>query len=205
MQDELVWYAAYGSNVDQARFLTYLAGGPVPGADDVQAGAADPTPPRREEPHRFGRGIRFAHHSRRWKGAVAVLDHDANSIGALGRRYLITAAQFADVMAQENRRPTVDLPVAELNVNEIRPIGEAAYDGLLLLAFDEGTPVVTFTSPRQPRDLGLAPPSPPYLGTIARGVHEAHDMSPAEVARHLHHAPGVAPTWTVEDIEALIE
>ena len=205
MSEALVWYAAYGSNVDRRRFVTYLSGGPVPGTGDVQAGALDTAPPRRVEPYRFSQSIRFAHHSRRWNGATAVLHHTANSVGALGRRYLITESQFADVVAQENRRPAVDLPLSELAVNEVHPITDRSYDGLLLLETDDGIPIVTFTSPTEPTELDPAPPSPAYLGTMARGIVDAHRLSAREIASHLHHAPGVAPTWSISDIEALVK
>ena len=205
MGEELVWYAAYGSNVDRRRFLTYLTGGPVPGADDVQAGSRDPSPPRGDEPFRFNRPIRFAHHSPRWNGAVAVLDHEITSVGALGRRYLITLAQFADVVAQENERDVSDVPVADLAVDEVHPVGDRSHDGLLKVGSDDGTPIVTFTSPSEPRDLDPAPPSPAYLRTIARGISDSHALAPADIALHLHQAPGIEPTWSISDIEALLE
>ena len=205
MGEELVWYAAYGSNVDRRRFLTYLTGGPVPGTTDVQAGSRDPSPPRGDEPFRFNRPIRFAHYSSPWNGATAVLDHDVSSIGALGRRYLITLTQFADVVAQENRRDVSDIPISELAVDEVYPVGDLSYDGLLKVGSDGGTPIVTFTHPSEPRDLDPAPPSPAYLQTLARGISDSHDLSPAEIAHHLHDAPGIRPVWSIDRIQALIE
>lgn len=205
MAETLVWYAAYGSNVDQARFLTYLTGGPVPGTEHQQAGARDPSPPRRSEPHHFDRAIRFAHHSPRWNGATAILDHRPGPIGALGRRYLITKAQFDDVVAQENRRTVVDLPLDQLDEDEIHPVSDRNYDGLLLLGTEDGAPVLTFTTPSEPEDIDVAAPSRTYLGTIARGILHTHELTPAEIARHLHGAPGVAPAWSIGGIEALME
>lgn len=203
--EALVWYAAYGSNVDQRRFITYLTGGPVPGTDDIQTGALDAAPPRRDEPYTFTQSIRFAHHSRRWNGATAVLDHTANSAGALGRRYLITESQFADVVAQENRRPVADLPLAELAMDTVHAFTNRSYDGLLLVDTDDGIPIVTFTSPTDPAELDPAPPSPAYLGTLVRGILDAHRLSGKEIASRLHNAPGVAPTWSMSEIEALVE
>jgi hypothetical protein len=203
--EALVWYAAYGSNVDRQRFLTYLTGGPVAGAADWQVGARDPTPPREERPYRFSRPVRFALHSRRWDGAIALLDHQVAAPGALGRRYLITAAQLADVVAQENRRPTTDLPLAELTRDEVHALSDRTYDGLLLVDHDGGVPVVTFTFPRDPVALTAAAPSAAYLGTIARGIRDTHDMTPGDVACLLHSAPGVGPEWSIEGIEALMQ
>lgn len=205
MSEPLIWYAAYGSNVDPHRFVTYLSGGPVPGTDDVQAGARNPGPPLREEPYRFSRPIRFAHHSPRWKGATAVLDHRSSTVGALGMRYLITESQFADVVAQENRRDSVELHVSELTLDHVHRVSDRSYDGLLLLESDSGTPVVTFTCPSEPTELEPTPPSPAYLATIVRGIRAAHPLTVNDIARHLHRAPGVAPTWSIEGIEALMD
>jgi hypothetical protein len=203
--EALVWYAAYGSNVDRQRFLTYLTGGTVAGAADLHGGARDPTPPREERPYRFSRPVRFALRSRRWDGAIALLDHQVAEPGALGRRYLITAAQLADVVAQENHRPTTDLPLAELTRDEIHALSDRTYDGLLLVDHDGGVPVVTFTSPRDPVALAAAAPSAAYLATIARGIRATHDMTAGDVARMLHSAPGVAPAWSIEGIVALMQ
>lgn len=205
MGEALVWYAAYGSNVDRQRFLAYLTGGPVAGGAGLQGGARDPTPPQDERPYRFSRPVRFALHSRRWDGAIALLDHQVAAPGALGRRYLITTAQLADVVAQENRRPTTDLPLAELTRDEIHALSDRTYDGLLLVDHDDGVPVVTFTSPRDPIGLTAAAPSAAYLGTIASGIRATHDMAIGDVARWLHSAPGVAPEWSIERIETLMQ
>ena len=42
---EFVWYVGYGSNLNRARFMTYIEGGSIPGNDVVHEGCADPTPP----------------------------------------------------------------------------------------------------------------------------------------------------------------
>ncbi|MEM9467380.1 MAG: histone deacetylase, partial [Actinomycetota bacterium] len=97
----LVWYASYGSNCSRERFLTYLRGGRPPGSTRDQIGARDSSDPLGDAPVEFTTAACFAGHSTRWGGAPAFLEHEpAERPGALGRRYLITAAQFADVLAQ---------------------------------------------------------------------------------------------------------
>ena len=205
VKEALVWYAAYGSNVDRDRFSAYLRGGPVAATGVIESGARDPSPPRQEEPCRFDRPIRFAHHSRRWNGATAVLDHSPGTGIALGRRYLITAAQLADVVAQENRRAPSELPLDALTVGEVHALSPGGYDGILLLGLVDGIPVITFTSPVQPTELEPAPPSAAYLRTMGVGIKVAHGLTAVEVGHHLHRAPGVSPHWTVEGISALVE
>ena len=51
----------------------------------------------------------FAGASRQWGGGgVAFYDHDAEGGPTAARAYLITAAQFADVAAQEMHRVSLD-------------------------------------------------------------------------------------------------
>lgn len=205
VETQLVWYAAYGSNMARSRFLAYLGGSRVPGAEGGHAGARDGSEPLADEPCRFDRSIRFTGHSKRWLGAPAVLDHAATSPGALGRRYLVTRQQFEDVVAQENRRPARRIPIESLTVGAVTATGRSSYAGLLLLGFDGSIPVMTFTSPRRPEKATLAAPSGAYLATIARGITESHPLTASEVAEYLLAAPGVAPTWTADRIEALLE
>ncbi|CCH80358.1 hypothetical protein BN12_90013 [Nostocoides japonicum T1-X7] len=44
--DDLVWYAAYGSNLSLERFHCYVAGGRPPGGRHTYPGCRDASPPR---------------------------------------------------------------------------------------------------------------------------------------------------------------
>lgn len=205
---DLVWYASYGSNCSRARFLTYLRGGRPDGSDREQTGARDANDPLDDRPVEFASGIYFSGHSRRWGGAPAFLEHrPADGRGALGRRYLITREQFADVMAQESGREfdSVVLPdLAGLTAGSLVAVGDGFYDALVGLGMFGGVPCVSFTSPEAPESRQAAPPSAAYLGTIVRGLAESHDLEHHEIATRLVAAPGVAPEWDVESVTALI-
>lgn len=201
--DDEIWYASYGSNCLEARFAVYLTGGRAEGATYDERGARDPRLPRASAPHWFDADVRFLGDAAKWGGGgVAFLGHEPGG-PAPGRRYLITKGQFDDVAAQESRRPTVSLPVDELEIGVVRPIGDGFYDGLLALPPVDGVPVVTFTSPEPEVRLASNPPSSAYLGTIYRGLLEVHDATPDQLAADLHRAPGVAGGWTPETIAAL--
>ncbi|MEM7139947.1 MAG: histone deacetylase [Actinomycetota bacterium] len=201
--DELVWYASYGSNCLGERFAAYLTGGRAPGASTDERGARDPSPPLASAAMWFPRPARFAGDSAKWgSGGVAFLDH-AGDGSAPGRRYLVTKGQFDDVTAQENRRETVPLPLHDLEIGEVRVIGEGFYGGLLALAPVDGIPVVTFTSPHPIVPRPVNPPSAAYLGTIIRGLLQVHDVPADELGAALHRCPGVADGWTPETIAAL--
>jgi len=127
----LVWYACYGSNCARDRFLVYLTGGRAKGADHDHEGARNDAPPIADDPVVFGTNICFVGHSARWNGAPAFLEHRAAPTGALGRRYLITLEQFADVHAQENRiRPGgLEFPddILDLAPGQQRTVVDGAY------------------------------------------------------------------------------
>lgn len=203
--DHLIWYASYGSNVNRERFLCYLRGGVPAGTTVTQRGARDPSLPLDDAPCTFGSAIRFAGHSPRWGGAPAFLEHQRSVFGGLGRRYLITKEQFADVVAQENGIDgAISIPFDEVLPGTQTVIEARAYDSIVGLAPAHGIPVATFTSSTVPEDRPAAPPSAAYLGTIIRGLAEVHRLDGHELARHLHRADGVAPTWSVEGIRRLL-
>lgn len=84
-----VWYAAYGSNINQERFMRYIKR------------CTDPTPPEKSMSITLPYDIYFASKSRTWHGkAVAFLD-DTKSGKSLGRMYLITREQFDSVKSNE--------------------------------------------------------------------------------------------------------
>ncbi len=174
---ELVWYAAYGSNLMAARFLTYLTGGPVPHSttERIQDGGRDPSPPRADEAITIPHRLFFARSSKAWGGGgVAFLDPTRRPDHQTpGRAWLITAEQFEDVYRQENGQ-------AEVTALDHDALAEAGhldvldtfYGRLIHLGIGTGGhPVATFTcadpsrlGPERPRhhsyetvmDLGLA-------------------------------------------------
>ncbi|MFQ5556542.1 MAG: histone deacetylase [Acidimicrobiales bacterium] len=200
-----VWYAAYGSNVDRTRFRRYLEGGRAAGSRAAERGARDPRPPTVDEPLVLPHAVRFVGRSRRWEGSPAFLEHRRSTRGAWGRRYLVTAEQLADVVAQESRRDHAALPIDDLVEGQVLELGPGRYDGLLLLGRISGVPVVTFTSSRPPELLRATAPSADYLRTIVRGLVASHGRSPGEVAAHLVGVAGVSPTWSAAAIAALAE
>ena len=203
-----MWYASYGSNCSRARFLTYLRGGRPTGSDRDQVGARDPSDPRGDAPVEFLPAVCFAGHSRRWGGAPAFLEHRRSvRPGALGRRYLITREQFADVLAQENGRAfdSVELPdLGALPVGGRTVIGDGFYDALVVLDPVDGVPCVSFTSPTPPEDREPSAPSEAYLRTIMTGLADIHAVSPEDLAARMISARGVAPRWDTESITALM-
>ncbi len=202
-----VWYASYGSNCDAARFSLYLAGGEGDGAPGSHRGARNPGPPLDSAPMEFDSQITFNGLSKRWGGGVAFLEHqrvDSGTPGALGRRYLVTQEQFEDVVAQENRRPTMPLPFESISPGETRVVGEGWYDALVSLRPVAGVPVFTFTSSTAPESSTSTPPALTYLRTVASGLLQAHDLTLAQVVDRLRVPGVVAASWTAPELLNLL-
>lgn len=197
---ERILYACYGSNLAAARLRCYLEGGTPPGGVWPNPGCRDPSPPRRSLPVWLPGQAWFARHAEQWGGAVAFLDPDAPGT-APGRAYDLSAAQLADVIAQEGRH----LPPGTLDVHAVVAAGRLALDdgwyGTCVHLGDlEGLPLITFTAPWHLGEVEPAAPSAPYLRLIADGLEEAHGWDRETAVRHLVNCPGVAPQWSVDSL-----
>jgi hypothetical protein len=101
--DTLVWYVAFGSNMDPDRLSCYLEGGRPEGARREYRGARDPSPPRAAEPVRIPHHLRFCGRSSVWGGGVAFVEPVADPAAATPAvAWLITTEQLSDLVAQEN-------------------------------------------------------------------------------------------------------
>ena len=171
-----VWYVSYGSNMARDRLACYLLGGRPPGAHVTYSGARDGTLPRAEAGIELPGTIYFAGASKVWGGGMAFYDHHAPG-PTPAKAYLITAAQFADVAAQEmNRQPQPNSPleslVFDLAVGSAYALGPGGYETLLILDEIDGIPVVTFTAPHGSGEVEHTQPTEPYLAMLRTGAAE---------------------------------
>ena len=171
------WYVGYGSNLSSSRFARYLAG------------CRDTTPPWRWDPVEVPHRLLFARESVRWGGGgVAFLDPvPTPGTRTLGRAWLVTWEQFADVLAQE-----CGLPVGSVDAPAVRGARYIPHPGhwygfVVPLGAREGWPMVTFTD-EAAGSLDLRPPGPAYRAVIIEGLAESHGLSAEEatdyIARH---------------------
>lgn len=195
---ERVWYASYGSNLLRARFLTYLTGGPIPGATDgrEQVGARDRSLPLADRPVEIDRTLVFAKRSARWgDGGVAFLDPDEQpATPTLGRAWNITRQQLEDVFRQENQQTESVTVNLDLLVQDGYFDGYgASYGRLLFLGpCEDGLPLVTLTGAARPTDSNPAHPS--YLGVMTEGLSECWGLAPVDAQRYLSSLPQAPKT-----------
>lgn len=185
MDGDLVWYVAYGSNLCAARLACYLDGGTPVGGRRATIGARDPSPPRDWRRVSLPHPLWFGGPSRTWRGGPAFLDVDRAG-GAVGRAWLISREQFADVLAQENGRPpgTVDLDEPHLRAGGVALHG-APYGRVVALPVLDDRPCVTVTYVERPA--GRAP-DPAYLDLVHAGLVECGLTTDEARAALLAHA-----------------
>jgi hypothetical protein len=199
-EPQLVWYAAYGSNLSLERFRRYLEGGTF-GPAGGHRGAQDPTPPRASRGWWIAHPLAFAQRSRRWGGGVAFVGRrPVPSPVTRVRLHLITAGQLGDVCAQENGVGAVVVDWDRLRGGEAVEATAGWYGVLVPCGTVEGRLVVTFTAPWELGDVPATRPSPAYLATMAVGLRETFGLSARQVAEELAGVPGIAGELTVEEL-----
>lgn len=204
--DELVWYAAYGSNLSRERFDLYRLGGTHPGGGRVYPGFRDDRPPVRVEPLTLDGLLYFATRSPVWGGGRAFFDPDAAGRTA-ARGYLLRRTQFADLVAQEMyREPGAEPPEALAAAVAARRtrLGPGRYETLVRAGELDGRPVLTFTAPWGHLEVDWLAPSAGYLRSLGTGLRDAHGWDAARTAGYLCDAPGVAEAWMADGIAALL-
>jgi len=197
------WYVAYGSNLALDRFRRYLVGGRPTGGLREYVGCRDTRDPARLVGLEVSGGLVFAGESTVWGGGMAFFDRSA--LGRIAcRAYLISAEQFADVTAQEMRRPpggefARGLEGMLTEIESLQTLGPGRYETIVRLGVYEGAPLLTVTS-GDVADLVPAAPSAAYLSQIATGLHEAHGWHARRIGTYLAAAPGVRGAWTADQI-----
>ncbi len=188
-----VWYAAYGSNLLRARFLTYLQGGTIPNATDgrLQRGAQDTAAPSDDRPLELRHQLVFAHAARRWgQGGVAKLSLEASpAVTTHARAWRITIGQFDDVFAQENRQDgPAGIDVEQCLRDGRLDIWPTRYGTILHVGTIDDEPVLTFTGTTAAGDLRPAHLS--YLRVMAAGLGELRSWDLRTAAHYLAACPG---------------
>jgi len=193
--NNLVWYAGYGSNLSQIRFDCYIYGGTPPGSARPYPGCRDKTPPRGDRQITLPHQLYFADYSERWGGAVAFIRRTRFNATTYARMYLITYGQFNDVVRQENDRKVpgdiIVPPYDELaTATEWHIASVRLYGHLMKVGVEGGQPVLTFSATRN--DFILGRPSEAYIRMIVSGLQDTYPaMCESEILEYLAQAEGI--------------
>lgn len=207
VNDDLVWYASYGSNLLEDRFLCYIKGGKATGSTKPNLGCRDKTPPRDNEEIYIESEMYFAKKSSVWdNGGMAFIKTDFDKgIQTFGRMYLITKEQFVDIVKQEISF------VGELIIDFDRAINERSYvfkdrslyGNIIYLGNQYTYPIFTFTNKGNITE--TSKPSLSYLKTITKGIFEIFpNITKQEIADYLFAKDGVYQHYSKIEIEALV-
>ncbi len=187
---EHVWYAGYGSNLNEERLMCYLKGGRPQGAVTDFVGSRDETPPRDISTFETTHELYFAEHSSTWDGAVAFIIEDASR--TLFKMYEVKSRQFKDIASQEvglkpgKKKISLDRAESEGHLD----FCESWYGRIVYLGDHNGEPIFTVTSPVDRRDT-VEEPSEEYLYHIVKGLKEGLHLTEEEIYQYLKEKKGV--------------
>ena len=146
----------------------------------------------------------FGWESPTWGGGIAFHDPDAEG-RVLGRAYLLTVRQFADVLEQEMKRePGADHDLAHVIARRRHEVGPGHYETLHLVGELDGHPVVTFSAPDVDA-VGVNAPTAAYLTTIARGLRQSHELADDAIVDYLLGCRGVDLEWEADELGELLD
>ena len=207
---DLVWYASYGSNLLKNRFLCYICGGTPDGTDKNYLGCSDKTEPIEDKPIILPYSIYFSKQSPIWENlGVAFIkplrDEDSRTFG---RMYLISKAQFIELVHQENAIDPVNsiihIDFTNLILNGEIKIPAHWYSRIIYLGDEKGHPIFTFTSGWDDSEIILRPPGEKYLRTIIKGIKETYNMVNEEITQYLIALPGIKGFISEQDIDTIV-
>lgn len=202
---DYVWYASYGSNINNERFLCYIKGGKPSGSNKVEIGCRDTSLPIKESTFKVERPLYFAKESARWgfQGVAFIgLSPEKENV-TLSKKYLITREQFLDIIKQENNGLEFDINLEEvIEKGSLIFSNKAWYGNILYLGEDEQYPVFTFTAPWDVTKVGLKKPSNEYLTTIVNGLKK--DFSNEAIYEYLKDKAGIRGEYSEKELTDVI-
>lgn len=206
LQDK-IWYACYGSNILEERFICYIKGGQPKGAQTKYEGCTDKTLPADNEDFYICSELYFARESSNWdNGGVAFIRTLFEpQTSTIGRIFLITKGQLIDIAKQETKTTTeltIDFDSAIKDGSYIfkRP---SWYGNLLYLGQQGDYPIFTLTNEN---DLQPATrPSKSYLKTICEGIKEVHNFDNATILGYFKTKIGVKGNYSDEELLSIIK
>ena len=182
---EYIWYAGYGSNTLEERFLCYIKGGQFRLGGAPLSGCTDKSPPIDTTEFLIQHRMYFAGESRGWKGgATALLDPTptlSESEFTRARVWKVTWEQFREIWGQE---------------------GKAKHDMMLHLGWHtDHCEIATFTSSQK---IASRRPSDEYIQTIALGLRETFSFGATQTVDYLRGVEGIKGVIPPYQLEVIV-
>lgn len=168
-KDDLVWYVAYGSNMNYERFMHYIKGGSFKGGGACHEPCSDLSEPRAVINFEIPYNVYFRNSAKAW-GNKGVAFLDINKPGsALGVAYLVTREQFRHISCQENNGTPPEESIEWYNATPS-------------LGYYDGYEAFTLSNYRTDN---YNDPSDAYLETIRVGIRNNYpEMSEEDIDRY---------------------
>ncbi|GGE31582.1 hypothetical protein GCM10011391_07830 [Pullulanibacillus camelliae] len=206
-QQNYVWYASYGSNINRDRFLCYIKGGIPVGSTKMERGCRDQSLPVDEQAFIMHHQLYFAKEAERWnRQGVCFIDLECDQrFKTYSQMYLITRAQFLDVLGQENNMEQVELDLEEVMGKKSKVFRASWYGNILYLGDKGGSPIFTFTTTSPLNREELNRPSSEYLRTIVIGMKKKLGLTQSEIVDYFIDKPGIQGNMDREALEMLVD
>jgi len=201
-KNNYVWYACYGSNLNEERFLCYIKGGQPKNSTRIELGCSDKTLPISNSTYKLNRPLYFAKNAPHWNNGGAGfigLKSDENNY-TLSRKYLITKQQFVELVNQENKTTGINIDFEEIINLKSKNIFDGKYGNLLYLESIEDIPVFSFTIKEKMGDSEFVKPDEIYLKTIIAGLKEIYYLSNIEYVEYFLTKPGIKENFTKQEL-----
>lgn len=205
--NDYVWYASYGSNINKDRFLCYIHGGNPKWSTKVEKGCRDKTLPLSEKSFIIHHQLYFSKEAAQWNGGgVCFIGLDFNkSVETYSYMYLIKREQFLDVVSQENNIDHIQLNLKEVIENGAKTYRDTWYGNILYLGEVDNFPVFTFTSNDEFNRMSVRKPSIEYLRTICVGLKREIGLTDEQIIDYFIRIPGIVDEYTREDIKQILD
>ncbi|WP_042457065.1 hypothetical protein [Neobacillus dielmonensis] len=201
---QYVWYASFGSNMNRDRFLCYIRGGSPAGSTRVEVGCRDASLPVAESFFTIPYPLYFAKEAAGWQSmGVAFIGLNQNPVNpTISKKYLITAEQFVDVVKQENNGIDFHLDLSEVKKAGSKVFRHSWYGNLVYLGEEQGYPIFTFTAPWDITETYTRKPSTAYLSTIVNGAKEHY--TDEDIFTYFINKPGIKGEYSTEELFDII-
>lgn len=210
LKKDKVWYAVYGTNLNEKRFSCYIRGGVPGGTFKQDIGCRDKTPAVDGGKIAIPFQLYFAKSSAKWEHkAVGFLGPQPKpTVITLGRKYLINKDQFEDVFKQENNlkiREEIGIDFEEVKESGSLIVKKSWYGKIIFLGMEKGLPVFTLTAYWKFKLEQTSPPSSSYLKHIIIGIKQVYGFSNEKIYEYLNEKPGINGNFSRKKLLDIIQ